>query len=171
MALVDFTTFDDVRAALGVSSDEIEDATLALAVYEFNLKDEMSEAGEEAVANSDLTSDYSTVAAKSPSDRTTAEQRLYETLRLFATYVVARHLTSALPMFAPKQQTDGKASLVRFTNDPYAQTVKAVTSLYDHYRARLIIAYARFKSLGTPVLTVRSYLSVVSPAVDPVTGQ
>ena len=42
MALLTYTTYDDIRAALGVSSDEIEDATLSLSLYELNLTSDLT---------------------------------------------------------------------------------------------------------------------------------
>lgn len=33
MLITDYTTYDDVRAVLGVSTDELEDTTLALETY------------------------------------------------------------------------------------------------------------------------------------------
>lgn len=170
MALTDFTTFEDIRAALGVSSDELEDDTLNLSLYEFNLKDDLTEVGEEAVPNSDLITDFRTADAKSPGTRTAAETRLVEATRLFSTYVVARQCTSALPLFSPKEQSDGKASLVRYASNPYEHTVREVKALYDKYRGRLITAYTKLKSVTSPTLTARSYFSVVSPTTDPVTG-
>lgn len=170
MALVDFTTYEDVRAALGVSVDELDDATLALSVYEFALKDELTETGEDAVTGSDLISDYKTANAKAPADRSSDETRLIEYTRLFSTYAVARHLSSALPLFSPKEQTDGKASLVRYTQDPYKHTIAEVKALYDRYRTRLIKVFSAFKSTSAPAVTLRTYFSTVAATSDPVTG-
>lgn len=170
MALVDYTTFDDIRAALGVSSDELEDATLSLAVYEFNLKAELTDVGEDAVAGSDILADFKTADEVAPDIRTSQQARLVEGLRLFATYVVAKHLTSALPLFSPKEQHDGKASLVRYAQSPYADTIKSVKALYDRFRTQLVTAYTKFKSLTAAAPTARSYFSVVPSSSDPVTG-
>lgn len=170
MALIDFTTFEDVRAVLGVSVDELEDATLGLSVYEFDLKDELSEVSEDAIPGSDLIADYSSAKAKAPADRTADEQRLIEYTRLFSTYAVARHLTAALPLFSPKEQTDGKASIVRYTQDPYKHTVSEIKARYERYRDRLIKAYSAAMSSAAPATVLRTYLSGSQPTSDPVTG-
>jgi hypothetical protein len=170
LALVEFTTYEDVRAALGVSSDELEDATLDLSLYEFNLKDELSAVGEEISPTADLITDFKTADGKAPALRSTAEQKLVEFTRLFSTYVIARHCASTLPIFSPKEQHDGKASIVRYASSPYEVTIRAVTDLHERYRARLRAIYASFKSASNPGSVARTYLSVVAPSTDPVTG-
>lgn len=164
MALVDFTTFDDIRAVLGVSVDEIEDATLSLAVYEYNLMVELEEIDES------LASDFATAAQKSKATRTANEEKFVQATALFSTYAVARQLTAALPLFSPKEISDGKASMTRYAQNPYLDTIKAVEKGYERYRARLVTVYGTLNSTevsSTPL----PYMSVASPSIDPVTGE
>lgn len=161
MAMVDFTTYDDIRAALGVSSDDLEDGTISLAVYEVNLKSELRD------VSASLATDYATVKAKS--SRTDVEQWFFEVTRLFSTYVVAKHLSSSLPMFAPKTHSDGKAEVTRFTDNPYKETVKAVKALYDQNRTRLQAAYADYKATSAPSKVDRVFFATSAP-FNPVTN-
>lgn len=160
-ALVEFTTFDDIRAALGVSTEELEDATLSLAVYEHNLGLELDKVHE------DLTDAF--LEANSKDSRTKQEERLVRATSLFATYAVALHLTASLPLFSPKEIGDSKAHLTRYTNDPYQVTTQRVADLYERYRSEVSGAYDAILST-TKVMPVRSYMRVASGSVDPVTG-
>jgi hypothetical protein len=160
MALTDYTTYADVRAALGVSDEELEDATLALTTYEDALVSEFEDISLTLQSTLDAT-----LAKVTPTED---EERFLRYARLFSAYTVAKLLTASLPMFGPKTITDGKAKIDRF-NDPYRDTVKDVAAQYDKWRSRLSAAFTALgQSSSTP--KVRTYMSVVSPASDPVTG-
>lgn len=164
MAISDFISFDDVRAALGVSEDEIKDTTLSLDLYEYNLVSELE--------SIDLTliSVYETQKESAPSTWTTEQTRFYQAVKLFSAYAVAKQATVSLPMFSPKEQTDGKAGVVRFALDPYKATIAAILKQYDAFREKLIKAFSDLNSNDTPVATMRPYIVVASPVSDPVTG-
>lgn len=163
MALIDFTTYDDIRAALGVSSDDLEDTSLSLAVYETNLKSELMDVDPAVIA------DYATVKDVSTATRTAPQQWFFEVTRLFATYAVAKQLTASLSMFASKTQTDGKAEVSRFPLDPYKTTIKKIEQQYEQVRARLVSAYAAFKSQERPPSVERVWFARSTP-IDVVTG-
>lgn len=164
MAIVDFTSFDDVRAALGVSQDEIKDATLSLDLYEFNLVSEL-----EGISL-DLIPTYMTQVGD-PQESWNAEQtRFYQSVRLFSTYAVAKQCTISVPMFSPKEQSDGKAALVRFALDPYKSMIDGVVQQYDIFREKLESAYGAITTSGDPIFIPRTYFTVISPSSDPVTG-
>ena len=158
--LTTYTTYDDIRAALGVSTDELEDETLGLQLYEDALTADFDDISLE------LMTTFATVSAEL--NPTSNQTRFLKYARLFATYSVARTLLTSLPMFAPRSVEDGKARMERSDN-PHRDTVKAVSGEYSKWRDRL---EAAFLLLGqtTTVRTSRSYLSVVSPGADPVTG-
>jgi hypothetical protein len=84
------------------------------------------------------------------------------------TFSVAKTLTAALPLFAAKQITDGKAQVSRFDN-PYKDAIKSINEQYETLKARLIAALGAIGTTTTAA-TVRRYMAVVSPSVDPVTG-
>lgn len=160
MALIAYTTYDDVRAALGVTDEELEDTTLALTTYEDALISEF----EDISLTLKSTLDATLVKATPTED----EKRFLRYARLFSAYTVAKLLTASLPMFGPKTITDGKAKIDRF-NDPYRDTIKDVAAQYDKWRSRLSAAFTALgQSSSTP--TARVYMSTVSPASDPVTG-
>lgn len=164
MALVDFVGFDDIRAALGVSSDELQNATLSLDLYEYNLVSEL-----EAI-DIPLASVYMALKGSAPSTWDDLQKRFYQAVRVFSAYAVAKQATVSLPMFGPKEKTDGKASVVRFALDPYKATIDAVLAQYEAARLRLIAAYAGLNATDAPPASTRPYLVVASPTYDPVTG-
>lgn len=158
MPITAYTTYDDVRAVLGVSSKDLADATLALHWY----SDALDEALDEVSPNlAQAFADAS--AATTPS----AEQvRLIRSVRTFAATVVAKTATTAVRMFAPQHITDGKAAMSRFT-DPIKELVKDIDAKYLDAREKVVAALAG----TTPAVTVaRQWFSAVSPADDPVTG-
>jgi uncharacterized protein (UPF0335 family) len=164
VALLDYTTYDDIRAVLGVSSDEIEDTTLSLSVYEFGLASEIR-----GVSRT-LVSDLAAVAAIPEEDWTDPQRELMEGMSLFATYSVAKQLLTSLPLFSPKEQTDGKASLVRYAMNPYEETIRRVEAEYKRFRTELDEIYAAFKSTSASARAVLTLMYVSSPSSDPVTG-
>lgn len=164
MALVDFTSFDDVRAALGVSEDELEDTTLSLDLYEFSLVEEM-----EGISLS-LISSFTTVKVKPAANRSDDETRLLQSTQVFATYAVAKHLTSTLPLFSPKEISDGKASAVRYAQNPYKDVIAAVEARYERARVRVEAALAAVTSQAAATIGVRTFFTKATPSSDPVLG-
>lgn len=161
MALTTYTTLADIRAVLGVSSDEIDDATLSLEVYEFGLIDELRS------ISKDLPSDYAAVAGDSSRDEDSED--LYRAVRLFSAYAVAQQLTGSLPLFSPKDITDGKAGFSRYSDSPYKEVIKRIREQFDRYKKTLIDTYASYNSssvTSTPI----NLVSVSSPTYDPITG-
>jgi len=158
--LTDYTTYNDIRAALGVSSTDLPDSALSLNLYELMLSQEF-----EAI---DLTLESTYVTTEALPAPTPAEMRFLSACDLFATYAVAKHLTASLPMFSFRQLTDGKAQGTRFDN-PYKDAIAYVMSQYDTAKSRLIDAFAAIGVVTTTTVT-KSYFAVVSPATDPVVG-
>jgi len=161
--LTDYTTYDEIRAVLGVSTDELEDEVLALPLYASHLQGELEDV---ALA---LPSAYIAVITIPEASRTDVQQRFALATALFSAYAVAKQLSASLPLFSPKDITEGKASVARFGNDPYKVVIAAVQKDYDRLRMRLNAAYAAQQSLALNV-TARSYLSVAVPGNNPVTG-
>lgn len=162
MALTDFTTYNDIRAALGVTDEEIGDDVLSLSLYEQNLIAELED------ISLDIISDYKD--AKSDSARDEDTERFYQTTRLYSTYRVALHLTSSLPLFSPKDIADGKATMSRYADSPYKMVIEQVKQLADRYRKRLTNVYESYSAGTTPTTTARVYFGVSVPSTDQVTG-
>lgn len=164
MALSEFTSYEDIRAALGVTSDELEDTTLSLRLYDFSLRADLNSIDPELIATFRI--------VESQSDPDEASISFSEMTHLFATYSVARHLLTSLPMFSFKEVTDGKASDVRFSQNPYEATIERVEASYQQYRPQLanLLAIVKNGTGATITPTLRTFLSVSSPSRDPVTG-
>lgn len=164
MALVDFTSYADIRAALGVVVDEIQDDVISLPIYENNLAMELD------AIDLALIADHGVVKVKDVGARTDNETRFMRAMQLYTTYVVARQLTTSLPLFSPKEITDGKASLVRYAQNPYETTIKGVGQLCETYRLLVISAYGTMKETAEGAPAIRNYFNVVTPTYDPITG-
>ena len=164
MALVDYISFDDIRAALGVSKDEIDDATLSLDVYAFNHVSELEHVSPLILGV------YAAQLLVTPTLWTPIQTRFFQSFTLFSAYAVAKQATISLPLFSPKEQTDGKASMVRYAQDPYKATITRVLQQYDAFKAKLIEVFNALQNTSAPVVISRPYLSVGSPIYNPVTG-
>lgn len=162
MQLVDFTSFDDIRAALGVASAELKDSTLSLGLYSNNLESEFAQIG------STLATDFSALPVEA--SRTDLQKTFARYVQLFATYVVAKQLTPSLPLFSPKEIGDGKATMTRYTLDPYKVTIQGVNAQYETYKALLITAFAGLTASAATALPTRPYFLGVPSSSDPVLG-
>lgn len=158
MALTDYTTYDEIRAVLGVSEDELEDRDLALNLRSLELDMDLESVHPNLVTVYEL---YKAGPTTQP------QRRLVRAVPVFAAYSVARRLLMALPMFAPKTITDGRASQDR-TADPY-----------KHLRADLELAYEQVVGIITGALedlgevfgvTGTRIFAATSVTIDPVTG-
>ena len=163
MAITDYTTYAEVRAALGLNSDELTDDTLSLQLYSSQLDAEIDQ------ISTTLAADYATIKAKVISARTSAEKKVYDGVALFAPFAVAKALAPSLPLLAPKTITDGKASVTRDSASPYKAALENAEAMYETARQYLIDAYAGFTSVSVTT-TLRPFLGISSPSVDPVTG-
>lgn len=156
-----YTTYDEVRATLGVSNEEIEDTTLALPIWSTNLDfslDEFSTA---------LVSTYEAIAAKAENTRTAVEKKIYAGTRLFATYTVADDLLKSLPMFSFKRLTDGKAEAERF--DAWKDTKSGVQAGLSAIKLRLQLALSGTSGYTAPLRNTFRFTSATGLATDPVT--
>jgi hypothetical protein len=164
MLLTEFTSYAEVRAALGVSAAELPDATLATKVYLLDLKFALNEIG------STLVADFLALQEDPAPEAGSAEEAFVEATRLFATYCVAYHCVGALPIFSPKTITDGKAAQTRYSDAPYRDTVTKVTATFFRYRRLLASMYAVLKGTTAPAQAPVSLAVASSPTPDPVTG-
>jgi hypothetical protein len=164
VALTDFTSFEDVRAALGVSEDEIDDATLGLPLYEINLIAELES------VDLNLIDAFTPLNTGSSDDLSADQKRFVNATRFFATYAVAKQLTSSLPLFSPKEISDGKATLSRYTQDPYKAVIDGVLGFYNQALERLESAFNVVSGGSAASSVTRTYMAISSPSSDPVTG-
>ena len=159
-ALTQFTSYDEIRAVLGVSDEELEDTTLALSMYPRLLEMDLGD------ISSGLVDQYLAIYALAI--KTPEEQKLLDVVSVFSAYAISKHLLTSMPLFAPKRITDGRAETDRVT-DPFEGVREGVNSTYQTLRARVLIALG---NLGTPVTaaTQRTYFAVAGLAINPVTN-
>lgn len=164
MLITDYTTYQDVRAALGVTVDELPDSMLGLELYSTGLQIELED------VSPSLEQTYNDIADMDEGDRSPNEQKVYLSARQFASYAVAVQLLPALPLIAVKTVTDGKAGVSRDSAAPFKVVIAECRAKYAQTRASL---EAKLLALvGSPATdaVVPPYMSVVSPSTDPVTG-
>ena len=159
-ALTDFASYDEIRAVLGVSDEELEDGTLALPMYLKLLQMEFGDM--------EPTLEVQYLAAKSSASPTAEEQKLVDVVSVFSAYAISKHLLTSLPLFAPKRITDGRAETDRVT-DPFEGVREGVNSTYQSLKARVLIALS---NAGTPTTaaTQRTYFAAAGLAINPVTN-
>lgn len=169
VTITDYTSYAEVRAALGVTDKEVGDEILGLPMYGNHLAAELNDLADTLGLTSDIDETYATLRGITLSSLTKPQKRVLATVALFATYAVARHLGTSLAMMAPKTLGDGKAMLTRFSDSPYKSTLANVEAQYEKAKVALSGALASLNSTST-VAVVTSFMGVSSPAVDPVTG-
>ena len=159
-ALTDFASYDEIRAVLGVSDEELEDGTLALPMYLKLLQMEFSDM--------EPTLEVQYLAAKGSASPTAEEQKLVDVVSVFSAYAISKNLLTSMPLFAPKRITDGRAETDRVT-DPFEGVREGVNSTYQSLKARVLIALS---NAGTPttVATQRTYFAVAGLAINPITN-
>lgn len=159
MDITQFTSYDEVRAVLGLPAKELPDATLALPLYGKILKSNLVAIG------ASIVTDYATAKA---SYTTTAEINFCDAFELFALYDVAWSVCDALPSLSPRTITDGKAMLQRQL-DSYKPVLDAVQARRSLHSEALKSAYAVVGGAVGATYTV-SLFAVSTPDTDPVTG-
>jgi len=162
MALTDYTSYDDIRAALGVDSEELPDAVLGTPLFSYSLRDAFN------TLASDMLSVVDACIAASP--RTSAEQDVVEKAWVFATYAVAVQCLDSLPIFSPKMMQEGKTAFMRYSDSPYKFTAEQVRVSYLRSRNALLTAYQAYKGNEAPSATPLPLCGISVPTSDPVTG-
>lgn len=160
--LIQFTSYDQIRAVLGVSELELEDDTLALPLYHHTLLWDLE------LISEPLSETYLAALNLAPGGRTAAQQKLVDLVQVYSSYQVSKTLLTSLPYFAPKQITDGRAGTERFA-DVFEVTRNGVAGSLNQVKARL---RSLASSMGMPVTlpSTRQYTLGVPPATDPVVG-
>lgn len=159
MVVTGFTTYDSIRAVLGLSDKELPNATLCDEIYAAQLAVDM------AAVSEDLEADYTTAFNLT----TLAAVNFVSATRAFAAHAVAYRCITALWSLAPKSLTDGKAGFIR-ASDSIEALGKRVESAFLLSRASLKRAYATYKGAGAPVPVVMVVGDGGAGSYDPVTG-
>lgn len=169
MPITTYTSYDAIRAILGVSPKEIKDETLAtdLFVQQFLLEMSDVDGGVGAVM-----AQYTTVAGAAANTRTADQQRLYDVVRMLAAYSVGRQLlTSGASLAVPQVITDGKASLTRFDTENFDKVRDGVVAAYGQLLRRLkAVLLVLVPTAQVPTSVTRTFITSTGLGTDPVTG-
>lgn len=161
--LTEYTTYADIRAALGVSDEELSDDTLGLDLYLTLLEEEIVDAHASLPAAWD--------ALPADADTWTADQRRFAALfKLFSTFAVAYGLLDSAELFGFLKVADGRASTERVPKS-YENLRINITAMYARVKAKLLAALLLVDP-GASVATVPTiaFVSAVPGSIDPVTG-
>lgn len=160
--LTDYTTFADVRAALGVSEEELSDETLGLDLHLTLLED-----GADQLSPTLLTYWAALPVAGSQS---AAQVKFVALFKLYCTYAVAVNLLDSAELFGFLKVADGRASTERVPG-AYKNLRAGVSGMYQRVKARMLAAYLGLEPTATvAVVAPLSFISSVGIAADPVTG-
>ena len=161
--LGDYTTPNSVRVLLGVTEDELPDLVLNDHFYTMWLNADLYS------VCATIADDYATADALVDTDADAA--RFADAVSLFATYSVAKACLGALPQFAIRSSSEGKATFMRHTATAFDNAVLRIDMEYGRARATLLDVYADYlpeAEIAVPV--VRDVMQVSTPSFDPVTG-
>ena len=157
-----YTTYDEVRAVLGVSDEELENATLSLPLYVQQLELEL-----ESVYVS-LPSMYTGIQALDPALRTPQQQKLFDIVQVYSAYATGKILLVSAPRFAPKRISDGRAEVERVA-DPFATLRDDLEQTLTALRARLVRALEALDVVFSPVAG-RVYFGAAGLSINPITN-
>jgi len=167
MALLTYTTFDEIRAVLGVSATELDNDDLNQPMYDLQVILAL-----EAVAPG-IPALFTTLNSLSSGTATVPQARFIGLVSLYSAYAAAKHLLTSLPMFAVQALTDGRASFDRNTNVSIYDNVKAeVRSTLAEIGLLLRASYYATTLQPEPAAAViRPLLTMLSTrGIDPVTN-
>ena len=162
--LTDYTDPITIRALLGVSDLEIEDAQLGLPLYVLTIESGLDN------LNVNVMAMYLSIGTMPPTTQSTLQKRFYSSVRLYAAGLVAVEILPTLPMAAPKRIGDEKAVLERI-NDPYALLVENLQATLDSLGKRILASLASLDPTKSVFRVRRTFAASVGLATDPVTGQ
>ncbi len=158
--LADYCTPDSIRAALGVSVEELPDTVVTQPIYTVTLAEALLD------IEPDLIAAYN--ALLPPHDPAANEARFMGIVQTYATYNIAQQMLSAVPMFAPQTIADSKAQMVR--NDDASKNLAAdILGSLNYLRERILKTYAiLFPDQPVAATTARIFGGSVGIAFDPV---
>lgn len=152
MSLVLYVTADEIRAALGVTDREISDEF----IVNLGMEDQLSLKLDEVYEDHETL--YNAVAGNTA---TSDEQKLWKILKLYLRYEGAVCLLAQLQLITFKSITDGDVDMTRFGPDNLRDLTENLLGKRDEYLTLLDPDYYTATQL--------TYLTAVTPALDPVT--
>lgn len=166
-AITTYTSYDAVRAVLGIDETDIPDAVIALDMYAQALERTFRltvPTVHEIGGDGNLISRFEDLAAKVEADEPTAtdeETFYYGQIKLFATQLVARELLPGLSASLKRSESDGKASATRFSSEATFRDI-AARVIDSCAGTRFVIMNAVLPS----GVTIPQMLAAISPETD-----
>lgn len=158
-----FTSYPDIRAALGVSEFELGDETLSLAVWSQHLEEDLNEVSPLLLPTWDaLDPDSSQLSPD--------ELRFKKLMGLFVTYAVAYRLTDSAEVFSFLKLADGRATAERVP-EAFSVLRANIQAMLNRIRALLLAALSAIDpNAPVPPSITASLIGSTGLATDPVTG-
>lgn len=165
--LTPFTTFEDVRALLGVNDVELPDRTLDLPVYQIALRRQLQKVSDTV----DVIALFLPINAKPQEARSPDEQAFHEAVYYFSSVAAASQAGVSLALVAPKRITDDKSGAERFSDSPYRDVLARLESELNAAKGAILAALSALTAEALPLaaLGVRYFVGA-RRAYDPVTG-
>lgn len=165
LLVTDYTAYDDVRGILGIDEDELLDTELSINLYASSLQtylQSITPVDETVGGAGNLYEKYEVLRIIASISMTSAESQLYELIRLLSSYVVADAAIPGLSLRAKKNETDGKASVTRFSPEATFRDVG------EHIRSRIVAVVEIINTVGSSSTAARipTMLGVVVPTAD-----
>jgi len=162
--LLDYTTYESIRAVLGIVAKELPDTVLSTNFYLFKL---------EALLiglDSDLLDQFVTASGES----TPEAIKFISSVQLYSACTVAQTCAGVLANIAPKSLTDGKGAFGRHSDKAYLDMVTRIGGEASFAKMNLLQAYDDYAGTSTyPAYTAAApvFLGISLPDYDPVTGE
>lgn len=164
MALEPYTSADQVRSVLGVSTDELSDLTLGLPIYSQHLAYVLDS------VNSSVRTTFLTIEGIDVGSRSAAQVKYYDAVCLYSTYCSALQVGQGLYLAAPKSISDGKAVMSRFSEAPFKQLLDGLQASVNKYLDYLNDAISELAG-GSATTTITPNFFGVAGMTDPVTNE
>lgn len=159
-------SFEDVRAVLGLSDEELPDSRLALPVFSTSVAEAVES------VHPELETIYDSLKLKQETDPTTltrTERKIVNLTEVYATYRMAKLLLVGMRAGTMKRITDGKAEVERFQVD-IESLLEEIDAMLADLLARLLSALEDY-GLTVEVPAPTYLLGTATLGVDPVTGE
>lgn len=160
ISVTDYTTYDDVRAALGLDDTELTDTTLALTTYASVLQRALRGTTDSTGKSLYAYFDELSVIVNPTEDQDT----LLGLIKEFSTYTVAVACLPGLSLLIKKTESDGKATVTRFSAEStFKDVVSNVTNTLNEIKTEILSNFGVVTTYNQVTLLTR-----VEPDTDPV---
>jgi len=160
-----YASYDEIRAALGVSSLELKDDQLSLDIYGDFLYQELASVSGILTPDTisrNLAGQYTYLASLAV--LTDNQTLLMSYIRSLAIYTVAANVVDSISLLVPKTISDGKALLTRFSSERTFESVR------EDINSRKYDLKRKIKDLLGVTVTEKVFVGVVAPLIDVVTN-